>query len=55
MFEPADKLLKSDNPNIRRMVEDLPRLDAKKVPAFVPFSDDYKASLYHRREENKIN
>ncbi len=55
MFEPADILLKSDNPKIRRMVEDLPRLGAKKVPAFIPYCDDLKASLYHQREENSIN
>ena len=55
MFEPADNLLKSDNPIIRRMVEDLPRLGTKKVPAFIPYSDDFKASLYHQREENSIN
>ena len=55
IFEPADTLLKSDNHSIRRMVEDLPHLGAKKVPAFIPYSDDFKASLYHQREENSIN
>lgn len=40
IFEPADILLKSDRPRIRRMVEDLPRLGAKKVPVFVPFRDE---------------
>ena len=55
IFEPADTLLKSDRPRIRRMVEDLPRLGAKKVPDFIPFRDDYKASLYHQREDNIIN
>ncbi len=55
VFEPADTLLKSEHPGIRRMVEDLPRLGAKKVPAFTPFRDDVKASLFHNREENMIN
>ncbi len=40
IFEPSDALLKSDRPRIRQMVEDLPRLGAKKVPTFVPFRDD---------------
>ncbi len=40
IFEPSDALLKSDRPRIRKMVEDLPRLGVKKVPAFVPFRDD---------------
>jgi hypothetical protein len=40
IFEPRNELLKSDRPRIRQMVEDLPRLGAKKVPAFIPFRDD---------------
>jgi len=40
IFEPSDVLLKSDHPRIRKMVENLPRLGAKKVTAFVPFRDD---------------
>ena len=40
IFEPADTLLKSDCPRIRQMVEDLPKLGAKKVADFIPFRED---------------
>ena len=37
IFQPLDSFAQSDDPRIRRMVDPLPALGRKQVPAFVPF------------------
>ena len=37
IFRPLDSFVQSDDPRIRRMVDPLPALGRKQIPAFVPF------------------